>query len=388
MDIPVRAHIERLLDAHASDGLSEAVEQAFRAVPRHLFIPPVALACRDDGPQIIDRDADPDAWWDAVYSRASIVTQLDDGATDIRAGSGDYTCSSSAPSTVADLLQRLELAPGHRVLEIGTGTGWTAALLSHLVGAANVTSVEVDPVLGAQAASNLAASGHAPYLVVGDGALGCPERAPYDRVHVTCGIRRVPYAWIEQSRPGAVIVLPYCPGFGTDHALRLVVTPDGMAYGRFPGFASYMTMRAQRPQRDQPARTDADKHHLTTRVDPRTIGHAPAGADLAIAALTGLDSLGQADQDEDGPRYRLWVSDPAVPRSWAVAVWRPGQDEYQIYQVGDRPVWEEVVAAYFRWVGWGEPGRDRFGMTVHADGQEVWLDTPDQVIGSEARSAC
>ncbi|MEV8636635.1 hypothetical protein AB0395_33825 [Streptosporangium sp. NPDC051023] len=56
----------------------------------------------------------------------------------------------------------------------------------------------------------------------------------------------MPYAWVAQTCPGGTIVLPYCPGFGTDHALRLIVTPGGTAHGHFPGFASYMMMRSQR----------------------------------------------------------------------------------------------------------------------------------------------
>ena len=266
---------------------------------------------------IIDRDADPDAWWDAVYSPHSIVTQLDDGATDIRNKVGDYTSSASAPSTVAYLLHLLDTVPGRRVLEIGTGTGWTAALLSHLVGEGNVTSIDVDPVVAEQAAKNLSAAGVHPHLIVGDGAAGCPERAPFDRVHVTCGIRVVPYAWVEQCRPGGEIVLPYCPGFGTNHALRLVVPPDGSAYGSFPGFASYMMMRSQRPLADRPARDPAEKHRFTTRVDPRTIAYAPPGADLAISTLTGLHSHTYREDDF----HRMWVMGGSD--QWAAASWEP-----------------------------------------------------------------
>ncbi|MCA2225575.1 methyltransferase domain-containing protein [Nonomuraea aurantiaca] len=369
--------VERLIEhLDEFDDIGPRVKGAIRAVPRHLFIPSVALPVptTPDSAYIIDRDADPDAWWDAVYSPHSIVTQLDDGATDIREKVGSYSSSASAPSTVADLLQILDTVPGRRVLEIGTGTGWTAALLSHLVGEENVTSIDVDPVVAEQAAKNLSAAGVHPHLIVGDGAAGCPERAPFDRVHVTCGIRTVPYTWVEQCRPGGEIVLPYCPGFGDNHALRLVVAPDGTAYGRFLGFASYMMMRSQRPVADRPARGPEDKHRFTTRVDPRTIAYAPSGADLAISSLTGLTSSGSAEPDEDGELYRIWVSDPDEAYSWATVAWRPNTEEYEVYQVGRRPLWEEVTDAYFRWVSWGKPDRDRFGMTVTPDGQQIWLD--------------
>ncbi|MDF5752425.1 hypothetical protein [Spongiactinospora sp. TRM90649] len=186
------------------------------------------------------------------------------------------------------------------------------------------------------------------HLVIGDGADGCPGRALFDRVHVTCGIRRVPYTWVEQTRPGGIIVLPWCPEFGTDHALRLTVMPDGTAHGRFPGFASYMPIRSQR----MPAwhADDRTGHRSTTRIDPRTIGDAPAGADLARAAISGLRAFA-----EDDYGYRLWVVDTETPSRWAAVTYQTGADEFEVYQLGDRAVWDEVTDAYFRWVAWGEP---------------------------------
>ncbi|MEU7836461.1 methyltransferase domain-containing protein [Nonomuraea sp. NPDC049129] len=189
--------------------ITGTLEEALKAVPRHLFVPSVGLALADDGPVLIDWGGDPDAWWAAVDGTAAIVTQLEEGATALRATEGRYNCSSSALGTVVRLLGPLNPQPGHRVLEGGTGTGWTAALLSHLVGEdGSVTSIEVDEGLGEQAAKSLAAVGAQPHLIVGDGAAGCPDRAPYDRVHVTCGIHTVPYAWIQQAAPGAVVVAP------------------------------------------------------------------------------------------------------------------------------------------------------------------------------------
>jgi protein-L-isoaspartate(D-aspartate) O-methyltransferase len=66
---------------------------------------------------------------------------------------------------------------------------------------------------------------------------------------------------------------------------------------------------------------------------------------------------------------------------WAAATWEPKREQYEAFQIGDRAVWQEAVDAYFRWVSWGEPGRDRFGMTVTAEGQRIWLDTPERVVG-------
>ncbi|MEU0517974.1 protein-L-isoaspartate(D-aspartate) O-methyltransferase [Streptosporangium sp. NPDC006007] len=373
------------------DGLGRVagpVKRALRAVPRHEFVPAVALIPGDGGGlRAIDRAADSAGWWEAVYSDTPIVTQLDDGALSIadvvgpdgvvRLPSGaDYTSSASAPSTVAALLGWLAPDPGHRIMEIGTGTGWTAALLAHLVGDGDlVTSIEVDLAVAEQAAKNLAVAGFGPRLVIGDGAVGTVADGPYDRVHVTCGVRAVPYTWVAQTRPGGTIVLPYCPGFGADHALRLIVAPGGVAHGTYPGFASYMMMRSQRPA-DGVLSYTRDHQAATTAVDPRTIAYAPAGADLAIHALTGLRSQGLRRPDF----YRLWVYD-ADGSDAAAVTWRPGRREFEVRGYGRRPVWDEVVDAYFRWVAWGQPGRARFGMTVTPDGQKVWLDGADRIIG-------
>lgn len=357
--------------------VDERIEQALRAVPRHEYVPPVALIAADDRPPfVIDRDTDPDHWLRAVYAEASIVTQLDDGATDLRALRGSYSSSSSAPATVADLLELLDPQPGDCVLEIGTGTGWTAALLCHLVGEQGVTSVEVDPSVAEAAAKALAVAGVRPHLVVGDGAEGVAERAPFDRIHATCAVQRVPYTWIEQARPGAVIVTPFSTGVGDGHVLRLVVLPDGTAQGRFREYASYMAMRSQRAVYP-PDPEGAQPQEGSTRVNPRMIANAAPGATLAIAALTGLRLTTRAEPD----RFLMWVTSPGYPGEKAMIIWEKGQSEYTSYQLGDRPVWDEVVAAYFQWVKWGEPSRDRFGMTIAADGQSYWLDTPVRVIG-------
>ncbi|WP_245691186.1 methyltransferase domain-containing protein [Sinosporangium album] len=368
------ARIDRLIEAVGE--IEAPVEEALRAVPRHMFVPPVVLAGPDGALQLVDRDTDPNAWWDAVYSRMPLVTQLDDGRTPLQAKAGDYSSSSSAPSTVVDLLELLDVGPRHRVLEIGTGTGWTAALLAHLVGdAALVTSIEVDQAVAEQAAKHLGEAGISPRLIVGDGALVVPEGAPYDRVHATCAVTEVPYAWVEQTRPGGVIVAPWHTGFGAGHALRAVVRPDGTAVGRFRRFADYMVMRSQRGGFDAQHGEDSTGR---TRVDPRTIAGAPPGAALAMAASTGLRT---STRTEDDGRVLLWLVDPADPGQWALVTYEPGADDYEVYQVGPRPVWDEVVNAYFAWVTWGEPERRRFGVTIVPEGQSIWLDSPDHVIG-------
>src|SRR5690625_879586 len=202
---------------------------AFHAAPREHFIPAAAWA---DPPGSapgywIDHTTAPDTWRRAVYDDTVIVTQIDDGATELTAESApqatNFTSSNSAPSNAAEFLDLLDAYPGDRILEIGTGTGWTAALLAARLGDGNVTTVEVDDQIAKQASANLDRAGYSPNLVVGDGAQGWPQGEPYDRVHVTCGVREIPYAWVQQTRPGGIIVAPWMPGVG-GHKVQLTVT--------------------------------------------------------------------------------------------------------------------------------------------------------------------
>jgi protein-L-isoaspartate(D-aspartate) O-methyltransferase len=170
------------------DGLKSAgqirtppVEAAFRAIPRHLFLPGLAL--------------------DRVYRDDAIPTKL----LYNRAVS-----SSSQPAIMAIMLEQLGLEPGHRVLEIGAGTGYNAALMAHIVGeTGRVTTVDIDEELVERARGHLAAAGFGGVQVVrGDGGLGYAEGAPYDRIILTVGSWDVVPAWREQLRPGGRLVLP------------------------------------------------------------------------------------------------------------------------------------------------------------------------------------
>jgi protein-L-isoaspartate O-methyltransferase len=388
------AQVDALVHALTDQGslTVDVWRAALRGMPRHLFLPNRALAIPDvpdGGKYPIDRDERRDEWWDAVYSDTSIITQIDDGAGDPATGEGNrYTCSASAPGIVCRFLELLNPLDGHRVLEVGTGTGWTAALLAHRLGEANVTTIEVDPALVETAEKNLAVAGVHPRVVLGDGAEGYPDGAPYDGVHVACAVSSVPNSWVDQCRPGGRIVLPYTPGYGNGHKVRLEVVGNGTAAGRFVGAAGYMMMRAHRHpigalssflhDEDAAVRTLA-------RMDPRTLTRGGPGADLAISTLVpGVRRFLGKDDDDASGEETLWLletrPDAQTEGSWAVAEYAPGREEYEVDQYGPRRLWDEVVAAYTRWVGWGMPGRDRFGMTVGPDRRQVWLDSQENVL--------
>jgi len=157
------------------------VEAAFRAVPRHLFLPDVPL--------------------ETVYSDEAIATKKRDGRA---------ISSSSQPAVMAIMLEQLGLQPGDHVLEIGAGTGYNAALMAHIVGPnGGVVAVDLDQDIVEKARAHLTVAGCTEVTVVcGDGALGYPEAAPYDRIILTVGAWDIAAAWVEQLRLGGRLVLP------------------------------------------------------------------------------------------------------------------------------------------------------------------------------------
>ncbi len=167
---------------HRGGILSQSVQDAFARVPRHVFVPEVGAA--------------------AAYRDEAFV---------IKCGSdGLPVSSSSQPAMMAIMLDQLGLRAGDRVLEIGTGTGYNAAVMSAVVGPrGQVVSIDIDADLVTRARSSLMAAGYdAVTVLCADGGYGDPARAPFDRVIVTAGAWDIPPAWLDQLGPDGRLVLP------------------------------------------------------------------------------------------------------------------------------------------------------------------------------------
>ncbi len=138
----------------AGGSLTAGWRGAFRAVPRHLFVPDLIWRrpAGGHGLEPLRRTDQPDTWLATVYRDDFVVTQINDGPMAVDGASDvEYTSSTSMPSVVAEMLAALRVEPGMSALEIGTGTGWNAALLAHRLGGQNVTSVEIDPAISTHA---------------------------------------------------------------------------------------------------------------------------------------------------------------------------------------------------------------------------------------------
>lgn len=165
------------------------VLEAMRRVPRHLFVP-------------------------VEYRRKAYVNSP---------MSIGYNQTISQPFIVAHMTELLELKPDHRILEIGTGSGYQAAVLAELC--KQVHTIEIIPPLGQQAEVLLKELGyHNVHVKIGDGYEGWPEVAPFDRIIVTCAPDKIPQALLNQLSPGGRIVIPVGKPHQTQY--MVVVTKD------------------------------------------------------------------------------------------------------------------------------------------------------------------
>ncbi|MGH3797269.1 MAG: ATP-grasp peptide maturase system methyltransferase [Pseudonocardiaceae bacterium] len=369
--------LRELAERFTADGILRTPQwrEAFQRTWRHPYVP--SFYPKLDGPCLLSIDPQRrEDWLAAVYSDQTLITKVVQVPMSpaLRPGTYPvYTSSSTMPSLVLRMLEALDVHDGHRVLEIGTGTGYNAALLCERLGSEHVTSVDIDPELIELAAERLAANGYTPTLAVVDGAGGYPPGAPYNRIIATCGVRAIPPAWLAQAAPGAVILADVHGPIGGTLA-RLTVNPDGVATGRFlPDWAGFMWLRhtpgvpAPPPQRwldDEPVES-------VSAVDPTLVS---SDGLFAFVAQWHLPDVTWGPATEDGEAaIHLWAPDG----SRASIRTTPAHGAFRVSQVGPRRLWDRVEQAHAFWHRAGRPRYDRFGITVTATGQYVWYDHPD-----------
>src|SRR6478735_6541978 len=136
----------------------------------------------------------------------------------------------SQPYMVARIVEALSLRPGERVLDVGTGSGYQAAVLAEL--GANVVTIERIPELAEQARRNLAEAGYEVDVRVGDGTLGVPELAPFDAIAVAAAAPAFPQTLYEQLRPRGRLVVPV--GGPRAQRLELLVRGRGRRGAEYP----------------------------------------------------------------------------------------------------------------------------------------------------------
>jgi protein-L-isoaspartate(D-aspartate) O-methyltransferase len=315
-----------------------------------------------------------------VYSTDTLVSAVRDG---------EAVSSSTKPDLMVRMLEALEIGDGMRVLEIGTGTGYNAALLCHRLGEQNVFSVDVEPDLVATARERLAAIGLRPQLAARDGQTGWPGHAPYDRIIATCAVPAIPWAWAEQLHPEGLLLadIKLGPAAGNLALLRR----DGQQLrGRFTTrWAGFMTARpapAVPGARCAPTPAVTGTREWETTAPPQPWAtHREAWMLAALRLPPGTVHGYALDPDTRTPRAgRLSAPDG----SWCEVTLHPqtepepdGGVRRRVREAGPTALWALVEDAYQTWQAAGQPAWERFGLTATAEQTVLWLDQPGNALG-------
>ncbi|WP_042389695.1 ATP-grasp peptide maturase system methyltransferase [Streptacidiphilus melanogenes] len=347
---------------------SPAWRRAVEAVPRHEFLRGGFFETVPGVSPTSWAPVMPDApgWLERCYADESLVTQI---AGTIVPGdlegriSRAPTSSSTMPGLVVRMDEDLLVEDGMRVLEIGTGTGYSTALLCERLGEDLVTSVEVDADVAMRARNALAAVGYHPELVVGDGLAGHKDGAPYDRLIATCGITTIPQAWIEQVRPGGLIVATVCGWLYSSELARLTVQRDGTATGRLLG--GQISFMLARPQSPPPLGMLPDLDAGEER--PTTVGADLLGDWTARFVMQlATPRVQRLDLPRNGRTEHVLLDVDAG--AWA-AVYADGAG-WLVRQGGPYRVWDLVEERIGLWQVAGQPDLSEFRISV-ADGQQT-----------------
>ena len=362
-------HAARLADELTKSGKlwSAPWQAAVRAVPRHELVP-VHYQRKSGTDQWISMDTTDDLG--LVYSNTAMFV-LPDGLS-----------STSMPALMTRMLEALDIHDGHDVLEIGAGTGYNAALLSHRLGDQHVFSVDIAPTLIRLARERLAKIGYHPTLVTADGANGLPDHAPYDRIIATCSVSTVPWSWVEQTREGGLILADVTPAQLAGNLVLMRRTSDG-AEGRFDRtYGSFMAMRrigeTYGSPRPGPARDRTTARSRGSTLDvTRPWEHSVLWFLAHFQLLPGI-SFGLCGKDTSKPPTTTFLS--AADGSWC-EIDDPSPDgTSQVWEAGPHQLWRTIEDAHATWRTMGQPGWERFGLTVRPAQQSVWLDSPDSDI--------
>jgi protein-L-isoaspartate(D-aspartate) O-methyltransferase len=314
------------------------VRDAFAATPRHLFLPDLAL--------------------DDVYQDAAIPTK--------RGAGGHAISSSSQPAIMAIMLEQLRVELGQRVLEIGAGTGYNAALLAHLAEPGGfVVSVDYEEDICADARRHLATAGAEGVRVEqADGAGGWPESSPYDRIELTVGADDVTRAWFEQLAAGGRLVVPLQLAGPLQLSVGFRREPDRLVSDTVT-YCGFMPLRGEAHFEPGGAQPEDGLRALLAQ-PPVASGVVLPGRDLRAGFETWFALT--------HPGYVMVRPDPSEPGTFGLrgdrglAVVGPGGDQAEVLLHGDgADAAAELVRAHAEWRE-RQPGIQNLHVTAYPAG--------------------
>ena len=363
---------QRLAELLATQGdvHHPAWRSAVATVPRHIFVP--AAYRQDDTGTWQPVDVTSPSGLDLVYSPTTLVTVLADRGTH-----QESVSSSTKPDLMLRMLEALDIHDGHKVLEIGTGTGYNAAVLSHRLGANLVFSVNIDSELVDNARSRLRKIGFWPTLVTADGVGGLPEYAPFDRIIATCSVPTVPWTWAEQLCVGGKILVDVKIAPEAGNLILLHRHPDRLE-GHFTSrWGSFMTMRHHNDDAPTPPPPRSDHtRRQTTTIPPQPWWDHRVG--WLLAQFQGLPADVRIGMHLDPDTRQPTASFLSTPDgSWAVVSLTSDQGHYDVIEGGPTALWDTIERAHQVWREHKQPDWTRLGLTITPDRQRLWIDTPD-----------
>ncbi|TDO67154.1 protein-L-isoaspartate O-methyltransferase [Kribbella sp. VKM Ac-2571] len=341
---------------HLSDPRLRA---AFAETPRHHFVPEyLRLDIGPSGATHIDGTVDRSTpqYLTAVYTDQALMTQ-----TKPVRGQPDsfvWSSSSSMPSVMADMIEELQIRPGMTVLESGTGTGYNAAILCHLLGERAVTTIEIDPDLRKTALERLVDLGYHPSTT--------PQVRSYDRILATHAVDNIPPEWIKLGKPGAVILADLRPPANSQVGAwaKVTIDEDGRgARGRLMPPRGYFMSARKVPEfaddgQQLPELTLEEHQRRAEMIETRDVLVQPEILDDQAFALycwrRNLDIWS-------------WYQNGEVSLSTADGAWAQVRGT-AVSVIGDRDLWAEVEHTHRDWQAAGQPPVTEWTVRVTPEG--------------------
>jgi protein-L-isoaspartate(D-aspartate) O-methyltransferase len=181
---------------------TKEAQEAFRSVPRHFFVDQYYGSGKKPRLIRVDPKKPTSAQLWKIYSDVALPSHR-------YHGEGAGPSSTSQPSLVANMLEKLQIKPGMKILEIGAGTGWNAALMGHLVGSkGRVYSIDIQSDVAKRARRHIRRLGsNNVKIITGDGGNGYRKKAPYDRIITTVACPDISPHWIDQLKEGGMLLI-------------------------------------------------------------------------------------------------------------------------------------------------------------------------------------